>query len=290
MCRSAIRAGSLALALLGACGKSETSAEPISRSALPAELAERFCESLERCCAANEHRFDSAQCRTEYEARFERAFAGDYDPFRVSFDAQAAGDCLAELTAELQCGQLPDRIDPTSACERLFVGELAAGEACERSVECRGRGAFCDGEVLECVAPAAGEPIPVERGELGDACTDDCPDLELEPGGECVVLLPAEQAPGELPVFCYQSDGLYCGYDGSSRVCLRRLGEGGDCSNDPAVCEHPLFCDFAEGACASPRADGKPCSSGQHCQSGFCRNERCGAEPSESECASQAAN
>lgn len=151
-----------------ACGGSD----PISLEDLPARLAAVGCEHVYRCCDATEQmqqfaNFDppptnQAECEATLTALYQ-SFLIDQaaiDAGRLGYDSAAAGECL-DAAAGAACGGAA----PTSsaACDRVFVGKVAVGGACEDDDECAGE-ATCDGDPGACVALPA----------LGAACTGSC--------------------------------------------------------------------------------------------------------------------
>src|SRR5690349_2329876 len=102
--RLAIWMGVLGLGLLaGACGKSEGAAEAIPRDELPSRIASLLCESVGSCCRSAGFPIDVAQCRQVTTADLQEELLEEEEP-GVTYDAQAAGDCLALVGPQLVCG------------------------------------------------------------------------------------------------------------------------------------------------------------------------------------------
>jgi hypothetical protein len=253
----------VALVVAG-CGKSSGGGR-VSREALPSQLAGAQCESLAGCCRQIDQAFDVATCKTYVTARLED-FLSRESGVNTRYDAEAAGDCLADYSAQLACGQVPD--DPP-ACRRLYVGTLPLGAACVSSSECappEGGYAFCY-EVCTAV-------MPLLHGKLGDPCSFSCGDVE-----DC------EDMPVALAttpsVACYRSEGLYCPYasvPGASMTCqpLQALGQA--CMTD-RDCVAGAACAVASGTCIVLRKLGERCDSFFECESVYCEGA-CVSAPS----------
>ncbi|MBK9034324.1 MAG: hypothetical protein IPL61_24175 [Myxococcales bacterium] len=118
----------------------------------PSKLAAAACEQSFRCCDAAElmDRFQifnpppttQAECTTALAALYQgllfdsEALAAG----RITYDEGAAADCVAAIdgaACSVELGQ-------AGACERVLVGQVAAGGACKSSNECVGE-ASCDG-------------------------------------------------------------------------------------------------------------------------------------------------
>lgn len=263
-----------AASLLGGCGKAEGAGEPIPRTELAARASSLFCGSLANCCKTSGLAFDSASCQAAQAARIEKSLADELEQ-RVTYDAQAAGECLAELSTALHCGDV--RNDP-AACDRIFVGQVALGMPCNSRQECApvsGQELGCqsvgDGSVRVCVARAREVPL---RGKAGDLCSNSCADPET-------CLLVETPGPGNVPtparnqVACYRTDNLYC--DGAR--CSPLLAEGQRC-DDFAACGGSTFCSSRTGQCTAPQPDGAPCDGDGECRSGTCGDAPDVAAPS----------
>ncbi len=258
-----------AAASFGGCGKTGDGGA-VERSELPAAVANVMCGSLGSCCKSSSFAFDEAACRRQQTAVLADELSR-FDPKNVSYDAQAAGDCLAALAAHIECGRIDDS-SANATCQKIFSGKLGLGEVCTDSMECArpaaGGSAFCettpnDAVVKVCMQQAGSAGV---HGKKGQSCNGSCE------GDNCSIA--AEPVPGDTatptqPVLCYQSDGLYCS---SSGVCEALLGRGQPCT-DFASCTADLFCDLTTGACAAPLALGASCNSSYECQSHYCTDD-----------------
>jgi hypothetical protein len=128
------------------------------------------------------------------------------------------------------------------ACNRVFVGLVPEGGACERDVECAGDG-YCNQDT-GCVVEAARRHL--NQGERCSGGTD------IQDEG-----------------YCYRSDGLFCG---DSRVCEPLGGVGAACTSSEG-CADGTYCDDLAAQCAPRRKDGESCSYSDECESGRCAGD-----------------
>lgn len=258
-----------AAGLLAGCGKSEGgAAAAIPRSELPSRIASLLCGSLAGCCRSEGFAFDANACKSGYAAELDDDLI-DYDPQRVVYDAQAAGDCLADAAAVAQCGEIEDE---PPACELVFRGTVALGQPCTESIECKksaGQRVTCTSEdgVSAEVCSVLAEGTALRHGKAGEACStscyesDACSSFPTSPGG------PGAPAPATEPAACYRGDGLFC----EQGVCAGLKQVGFPCT-DYGSCAGDAFCDFNTQLCTAPRANGEPCEGGDECQSQHCED------------------
>jgi hypothetical protein len=256
-----------AAGLLAGCGKSEgNAATPVQQSQLPTKVADLLCDSLAGCCQSQGFAFDSDACKTGYVAELEDSLS-EYDPQKVTYDAQAAGDCLAAAQASTQCGEIEDDVP---ACERVFRGLVAVGQPCSESRECQqpdGKRVSCASEDgLDAAVCTLVTDTVARHGKLGEACFTTC--FDDDDCGFAVAPTPvgeAAPAPGSEPAVCYRNEGLFC----DAGVCAELAPVDSPCL-DYSACAGDAFCDFNTQLCTAPRANGEPCESGNECQSKHC--------------------
>jgi hypothetical protein len=241
-------------AVFGGC-KSHDDAAPISQDELPGAVASLECDSLGSCCSVASFAFDSTNCHAAETAQLKAELTDMLTP-AVRYDAQAAGDCLAELKGRTTCGSTSPA-DDIAACDRIFTGTLAAGQACTMSAECASP-AYCnrDGTTEQGVCTALAVSAAV-RGKLGDNCSMTCDDAT-----SCDTVVSADQSAAQ--VACYRSDSLYCDLTCQK---LKAIGETCEASD---ICQKGLFCDFDSRICTAPHPNGAVCSGGYQCQSHKC--------------------
>jgi hypothetical protein len=252
----------------GGCGKSE-GAGSTPRADFSVRAAKVFCESLGSCCGASNLSFDLASCKTEAAATFEENWAEFTD--NVDYDENAAGDCLAQLSDSIECGEVEEDMP---ACERVFVGKVAPGGLCSSSVECRrssGQRVSCsyegDGEEGRCVASSS---QPARHGAVGDGCNSTCDDDDC--GGSVGAPVPEPGGGNAVPdpATCYTSDGVHCDYRTATPTCqpLAALGEACDGYDS---CRAGAFCNQTTLVCTAPQANGAECYSSKDCQNESCQ-------------------
>jgi hypothetical protein len=257
-----------AAGLLVGCGKSEGgAATPVQESELPSKVADLVCSSMAGCCQSEGFAFDIDACQASYLTDLKDSL-NDSHTQRVTYDAQAAADCLAAARGSIQCGDVEGDIP---ACERIFHGTVAVGQPCGGSRECQqptGTRVSCtssDGVSTE-VCTVVADPV-TRHGKLGEACFTTC--FEGEECGGAGAPTPAGEggvpAPATEPAACYRDEGLFC----EVGSCARLLPVGATCT-DYAACAGNAFCDFNTQLCSAPRANGEPCASSRDCQSQRC--------------------
>lgn len=263
----------LACAQLTGCGKSAGTAAPapVLRDDLPTVLAKAACDALGDCCEQVGVTFDAAACRSAGSARLQQELDQQYSGPNVSYDPQAAADCIAEISAATFCGAADPNTPGFNACRSAFVGSLPPGAACSGAAECarpaQGQ-ADCDlarGGVCVQQTTAAASP----HGKAGDPCAGTCI------GHNCATLIVPEPSQGSAPTpWCYRDEGLGC----SMQVCVPLPAKGAPCPGVP--CQAGLYCDAAAGVCLDAKANGEHCNSPYECQSGFCvGGGTCAASP-----------
>lgn len=272
-----------ACASFGGCGKTGDDTSPIEQSELPEAYANLLCESLGSCCKASSLTFDPQQCR-DGEAATLRDFLTGIDPKNVSYDAQAAGDCLAGIAGHIKCGR-PDGANESEICNKVFQGKLKPGAGCKTSTECErpsgGGFAFCDSVSDSTVMICAQQPSAASvHGKAGQACSDSCSGNSTCFGGG------TRGAAPPTTVYCYERDGLFCNMNDTCQPLLalgQRCFAGAWCSS--GFCDQTAQMNLAAlasgaGACAAPREAGEPCAGSSECKSGNCTdNAVCAAGP-----------
>jgi hypothetical protein len=231
------------IALSAGCGPAEenpTPAEPSPEEQRAAdELVAAFCDGLSTCCSTQARTFDRAACERDARAEIEgRRPTGDH----LQFDRAAVDACLASIRSTLPtCYGIE-----LEACNRIYAGTLAEGQACDSTAQC----APVSGAVVTCFGTCkAGRRA---RESEACACTrtvlDNCAQLSGEPPFN--PLDPNLSSWGE----CHQADGLAC----VGLRCVRGPGEGNACFGG-AFCIPPLVCTDSD-ICAPPTPVGQPCA------------------------------
>lgn len=223
------------------------------------------CEFAFRCCDAEERLDGSApigigggsyvtsegEC-VDRSVGVCKVFGGSADESvalgRMTFDAEAANQCLAGLNAARdQCDStlalLVQR--PGQACSRaLGVGAVEPGDTCAISSECR-LGGNC---VIDYQDPDVDEELGALEGECDDLGDD---------GDDCT------------------SRGCGTGLLCNAGECEPMPAEGDDCFGG-AVCGPGLYCD--NGECVIPKAPGESCEQSFECLSSACEDGECAGD------------
>ena len=251
----------------GCKSKTDQTADPIAQDQLPAAVAKAVCDSFGSCCSTAQFVFDSTNCGGNVAASVRDSF-GLSSSGAVQYDAQAAGDCLEQIKANLHCGNVTANIP---ACSQVTVGTLAAGELCMSDDECKSPG-VCTGVDATghrvCEAFTSGAVATVVRGGAGAACSASCNDEAdcqgfASPGG---IIGGDPSQPAPAVVACYRVDGLACLGAGT---CQPLGALGADCSASSS-CKDGLFCDGNVGRCTAPHPNGASCTGDAQCQSQSC--------------------
>jgi hypothetical protein len=232
--------------------------EPVALGELSAELQGSLCDWAVRCA----HAPDRATCERlidpkGYDVRRaqDAAAAG-----RIAYDADAAGACVA-ATAGAHCLATPFS---DASCDRMFVGQLAAGAACSSDYECAGGARCtepsCDAQccVGSCGPPPSGQQTPPELAAEGETCVTHT-DCEL--GTYCERDQRCTRTPDQEGAHCLYGcarGDLYCDVD--SETCKAWAGAGDAC--DPEGVTAPP-CDpawsFCDGVCRARPGAGDAC-------------------------------
>ncbi|MBI5608128.1 MAG: hypothetical protein HY902_04550 [Deltaproteobacteria bacterium] len=179
------------------------------------------------------------------------ALIGEVKQGLVVYDPVQAGLCVAALTAS--CTNLV-KVAAPMACDKTFVGALAAGATCAEHTQCSSGwcaklDSNCDiGKCTNALALGAKCTANVECG-LGNECGN---------AGVCAPKFAAQVGAGCGPSSC--AAGLYC--DDLSMICGAPKPAGGSCLNS-GQCQKPNVCipDAAsqDGVCGPPLALGAYC-------------------------------
>jgi hypothetical protein len=247
-----------------------------------------LCDGYARACCKLQICFNPGQSALEdgcVEAVRERCDDGVFGPVdthvrpgNLSYSADAAGACLAPYLAATCEGLGEVTGAPAIECEQVFVGSLAAGEACDFDQMCAGD-LFCK--------PSSEGTCPgtcAARAKLGEACNESrqlC-DKDLvctgfgDREGTCVAAEVARDAACELLLQC--PSGQFC--DDDLGRCRDLIAQGEACPG--FGCVRGLNCNGNPGTCEPLPGEGSPCeftcAAGLECDAS---REVCVTAPSE---------
>ena len=187
---------SFVVVLASACGGTRAPSPADDYIKATAEVAALLCESIDRCCTADERSplattlgfTTPAECATAFVAAAS-AVENEIQSGAVGVDHAALDACLAEA-------RRPGCIGLASlqaTCARALIGQLANDAACTDDHECVS--GWCRAGATEARACAR---VPA----LGQPCTERCP------------------------------TGTYCRHDATSDTCSVVLADGAGCSLD----------------------------------------------------------
>lgn len=242
--------GLLTFALLAGCSSSSP-APGGGGSATPAEfqttLDSYTCAWKVKCgyIGASEQKACEDQVagsRAKYPSGYDQVEASTGK--RVSFDADAAGKCLAAAKA-LGC-TMDQQFGLSDACGGVYKAAVAVGGACKADGECVG--GYCD----------------QGAGVTTDGCT-----------GTCTAFLASGATCDPNASHCASTD--YC--DSTARKCTARVGAASACGGTLPRCQLGLYCKgYVAASGTTPATPGK-CAGvgavGDACTSYFFGNTDC---------------
>lgn len=268
----------------GSTGYQSSGAPPVTEADFRQQFPVAFCNVIRTCCTEAGIAFNPTVCQGFASATLNPA---------LTYNGQAAGDCLALARSTTTCDM--SESNSLSACDHVYSGSKALGEACMGSAECAVPAvgeAECDAFDAVCGV--------VRRGAAGDPCTSSC-----EAYGEGGYICSSSENPALDPhetVQCFREDGLTCGpdltcealltdgeactndeqcttgrcaSDGTAPTCAPQVGVGGVCEPFSNACGETAYCDDTN-VCATKKAAGQPCTRFDECQ-GQCTDSLCTA-------------
>ncbi len=181
------------------------------------------------------------------------------------YDAQAAGDCMADIQLTLSsCGNTGVQVP---VCASMCTGTAAPGASCAMNWDCASSDAGTAVCELAMGDTSATNSCKLEvHATVGDSCNQTCAASSDGNGTICTYL----NAPStSVDLECYVSDGLYCAPDA---ICRPLVGPGGSCTNQTA-CQAGYYCDLTSSTCVPNVAAGAACPRQVECSSNdYCDN------------------
>ncbi len=176
---------------------------------------------------------------------------------RMTFDAVAAGNCIASLEAIIQDCSVGDDANWPTACDSMLVAAVPEDGTCDDSEECVGNLDCRDDRCTR--MPAQGETC------ADGSCADD---LYCRDNDRCSPYAGLGAPCAESDVRC--GDDLHC--SAASETCAPYPTLGQSCAD--THCDDDLYCD--EGAvCRAELPDGAACDNHRQCSSSDCVENLC---------------
>jgi hypothetical protein len=261
--------------LVGACSGNTSSsghAAPVPQSQVTDSAVAAYCAGFQACCNSKGFPFSASACDSNLRSQF----SGSTICSGLSvYNAQAAGDCLAQLQAALSNCSSENAAAP--ACKDVCVGTVPAGSTCTLDTDC----ARPTGGDVHCVTTSASDTTRVcvvtPRGTLGSGCNSTC--TQSADGSEiCSVMGVAVGSPVPTgDATCYTGDGLYCSTADFS--CHAIAAVGGSCTSFDG-CASGSYCDLSKSVCTTKVAAGAACPQYNECTDGtYCNSSQvCAAQ------------
>jgi hypothetical protein len=280
-----------------ACSSSDSGGgPPVPLDQFPQQYATAYCDSIAPCCKTAEIPYDALTCKSTATNSFTQIVEQASGP-NTTYDAVAAGNCLAALKATLQsCKSLASAFQG-SACQGIFKGTLPNGAMCTSSADCVSgycsiSGVSSTGSDIEvCADPSLRSVNLPPHGKAGDACGGDC--LTLKSGS--VSYMNCRSGTSTAAAYCFDQDGLHCSSATQTCVVLPAIGaacpdgtcatgaycdettltcaaqsDSGSCENSFEACSAKSYCDQNSLRCFARKPDGYACSSDDECVNAVC--------------------
>jgi len=256
----------ISLVCAAACGgrssSSQGQAAPVPESQFTDSAANAFCAGVQACCSSKGFSANASVCNTNLRSTVLK----DSCQAPFVYDAQAAGDCIAQVQNLLStCSIVND--GNAAACRNVCVGSVALGSPCNNYPECANSSKGDVSCMPTSASGAASVCVATPHGKPGDPCQATCTAREGGYQWSCPL---DTNAPGNTSnqgglAKCYTNDGLYCStLDGT---CHPSVVVGGACtgSND---CGTAAYCDSASSTCIAKAVEGDACSAANACADG----------------------
>jgi hypothetical protein len=279
------------------------SGPPVAAENFVDQWAAAVCDSVQPCCQASKYGWDRQGCLSKM-ASLVSAQASAASTAGVTWDAAAAGKCIAGTKRDYAGCNPPLDFELDELCRSVLVASKQTGETCTSSIQCmsttNGQGAC--GSVRVDAGTGTRQVCTVRsttyaRAKQGEPCNNDCKYIAKDSVRCYGNDRPAGDGGAGGPVLlanCFENDGLHC--DETTGRCIARLPAGspckdsfdcaaglacvsGKCASPPALgvtctlgsgCVAGLYCDDRKFVCMEGLPDGASCDATSHCQSGTC--------------------
>jgi hypothetical protein len=248
------------IACAAGCDGGGSGSGPISLQDLPARAEMVVCQAAVACQVYP----DEASCRAAVTTNLGQIQA-DVAAGKITYDPTQAGACLDSATAVLACRLSAPRIRQANACDRTFVGSVAAGGACLINEDCvSGHCTMAPCLTGMCCAGTCDAQQP-KGVPIGGACMSSADCVE---GALCQLLATPSTcaAPKPAGASCTVSDecvdGTACLPAGAgviAHACTRPPSRGEPCVGASTCDDSVDFCDPTTMKCAARLGPGSPC-------------------------------
>lgn len=244
----------------GAQADLSTSGGPGTPQQFMQDLINTQLDKLKMCCSASDMQTPSYQ----FGVALLQGFGGllgqllqaSFDKGRLSFDANAAGVCIAQyqaLFAAQQCGMpLMPMQQMLNPCTAITAGKQPAGMPCAFDPECQD-GLTCVGYVLD----GKGNPVSDGKCTAPPGGGQTCGAGKSDGGASLSFNFNSSTIWGSHPE-C--ASGFYCDFS----VCTAQKQAGGQCSDDKQ-CVSGLTCHLGTCGQTGPSAAGAACNGDSDC-------------------------
>jgi hypothetical protein len=249
------------------------SGPPVAAEDFVAQWAATVCDAVEPCCQASKYGWDRQGCLAK-TASLVSAQVDAASTASVTWDAEAAGKCIAGTRRDYAGCNPPIDMELDAVCRSVLLGHKQTGETCSSSIQCvaptNGQGS-CEaipadgGTGYQQVCTA--RPSLYARAKLGDACTQNCEYLgkdHVRCYGSVGTDGDAGATDAAMLANCFRNDGLHC--DKTTLRCVALAPSGASCSAN-AECADGLAC--VSGKCATPPSTGASCTPVSGCAAGL---------------------
>jgi len=249
------------------------------------------CEAVNQCGCLDSIPGAASYCPTFAKKECEDDVHPGVESGAMRYDEAAGGRCLAAIHLIVSdCSLDNDAHLYLEACDKILIGQRAAGEECEDDDECQ--------EGLECwsdkclVPPTENQPCYKDYGcaeefycgsdklchtyhKSGQSCADGSSvcdeDLYCDTRDyTCQSYLTSGKSCSHESAVC--DDDLYCSK--TTKTCRPYPGPGESCEDSGGDCSEQAYCDETK-TCRARQPVGAACSEDEHCLSDECDDNRC---------------
>lgn len=245
------------------CGVSPATTTPDTYADFLKLSSQLSCEASLRCCGT--------VCSPTTDAAFYQPSTRAFDYLKaglLSYDRQAAGDCLAALqTRYTRCDAAISELPPSTACSNVLSPRGSVGSACETGINTCSPDTFC-ANVSCAVRRTANQSCNANLStsiclNSSDSCCTACT-------GVCSAGLAIGQACTNTVNAIACQPGAFC--PPGVGKCTVYAESGQPCTDVMLPCNprSGLVCLPASQTCGVPQPNDRPCTNATQCMSAYC--------------------